>query len=84
MAMTTIKDVTVQKFSGEQPDEETLENIIENRQEEGLELHETKVNSVYMSQSGLEVYTVTMLFKEREDTGLFNEDGKITEELEGL
>jgi len=84
--MTNVQDVEFLSFAGKKPSEKPVMKVIESKREEGLELADMQVETIYLSQSGIEKYLVTMLFKESEDEITnFVEDTEreITEELGG-
>lgn len=78
-----IEDVTTIKSRGATPSEQQILETIQNRQSEGLELADTKINAFFDPHNGMKEYLVVLMFKEPEkDAGdYFNSGDWTTEEL---
>lgn len=81
--MTKITDLRILVSEGAKPDESTIENIKTSKEEEGKILHDVKVNTMYMSERGLEKYVYTLLFTDKEENTYYERDDDLdVEELE--
>lgn len=75
--MSNIVDVRTLVFEGAKPNEETIQNIIQNRREEKNQVVEDiKINTMYLGAKAIEKYLVTILFAEKKqgNNSLFTDD----------
>lgn len=81
--MSNIAEVQTLVFEGSKPNDETINNLVENRrQEDDLVLKDVKINTMYLGAKAIEKYLVTMLFEEDSSHTKTNGYGEYVHELD--
>lgn len=82
--MSNIVDTRTLVFEGAKPNADTIKKVIDNRKEgKDQVVKDIRINTMYLSDKGLEKYLVTLLFTDKEEKkgSLFEEDGMHVQEL---